>query len=157
MKKTALLLTLLAFCVVAAAPATAGEYEGKTDGPFMSIETIQVMPYGTPAYMEYLGKGYIPLLAMAKEEGLVLDYGVLEAVTGSSGDGNVIIWWLAESMGALQAANEFIGEKAGELHTDEEWAAMVGDMAEVRKPLSTRIMRVTTWQEKGAEAEGGGD
>lgn len=148
---TAVLVTLL----LAAAPAaTAGEWQGSATGPFMSLETIEVEAYGNAAYYEYLGKGYIPLLEKAKQAGLVIDYGVLEALTGHAGQGNVYIWWLTASMGDLEKAQELIQAEAEKMHPAETWKEMTDAMAEVRKPLAAAILRAIDWQPTG-EAGGG--
>ncbi len=149
------ILIVLALAALAVPASRAGDWEGKLDGPFMQIDLIDVQAYGNDAYREYLGKGYVPLLEMAKAAGHVLDYGVLEYQTGSSGDGNVVIWWTTQSMAAMQAANELIEKKAQELYTAKEWKEMTDAMAKVRTPLSTNIARAVTWHQKAAE--GGGE
>jgi hypothetical protein len=153
MKKLNVLLSLVVLTACLAAPVLAGEWKGEDDGPFMSLEIIETKPYGVPAYLEYLGKGYIPMLAAAKEAGHVVDYGVLTGVTGNAGDGNVMIWWMAESMDAFEKASDLMGEKAQEMRSPEEWKEMTDAMEKVRKPLASRILRVVNWTP--AEAEGG--
>ena len=152
MKKLNLLLSLIVLAACLAAPAVAGDWKGKVEGPFMSLEVIETKPYGVPAYLEYLGKGYIPMLAAAKEAGHVTDYGVLTSVTGNVGDGNVMIWWIAESMDAMQKAGEMMQAKAAEMRSPEEWAEMTDAMEKVRKPLASRILRSVVWAP--AEMEG---
>lgn len=153
MRKLNLLLSLTLLAACLAAPALAGDWKGEADGPYMSLEVIETKMYGVPAYLEYLGKGYIPMLQAAKEAGHVIDYGVLTAVTGNAGDGNVMIWWMAESMAAMEKASEMMDAKAEEMHTPEEWKAMTDEMAGVRKALASRILRGVVWSP--VEAEGG--
>lgn len=158
MKKWILSLVVLTVCL--AAPAAAEHWTGEVDGAFMSLEVIETKPYGVPAYLEYLGKGYIPMLAAAKEAGHVVDYGVLVGMTGNAGDGNVMIWWMAASMDAMEKAGDMMGEKAQAMRTPEEWKAMTDAMEKVRKPLATRILRAVAWSpgEHAEEtAEEGGD
>lgn len=132
------------------------EWSGEVDGPYMSLEVIETKPYGVPAYLEYLGKGYIPMLEAAKAAGHVMDYGVLTGVTGNAGDGNVMIWWVSPSMDAMEKAGDLMGEKAESMRTPEEWMEMTDAMEKVRKPLSTRIMRMVTWSDGSAD-EGDGE
>ena len=153
MKKLNLLLSLMVLTTCLTAPALAGEWKGEAEGPYMSLEVIETKMYGVPAYLEYLGKGYIPMLQAAKEAGHILDYGVLTAVTGNAGDGNVMIWWMADSMAAMEKAGEFMNAMTEEMRTPEEWKAMTDEMAEVRKGLATRILRAVEWTP--AEAAGG--
>lgn len=152
-KRITLLALVLALTTGLA--AYADEYEGKVEGPYMSIEIIEVEPYGGPAYLEYLGKGYIPILEAAKGAGHVLDYGILQYQTGRAGDGNLVIWWAAESMAAMQAAGELMEKTAGELRTPAEWKEMTDAIAKVRTPLSTDIARAVVWTKKEAAAESG--
>jgi len=156
MKRTGIILSIALAAILATAPASlAGEYKGSADGPFMSVELIEVNAYGNAAYYEYLGKGYIPLLEKVKAEGLVLDYGVLEYQTGQTGEGNVVIWWTAESMDAMQQAGKMMGELVGEMRSPEEWKEMTDGVAKVRTPLSTNIARALIWtkveEEEAAE------
>ena len=157
MKKLNLLLSLVVLTACLAAPAMAGDWKGEAKGPFMSLEVIETKPYGVPAYLEYLGKGYIPILAAAKEAGHVLDYGVLVSVTGNAGDGNVMIWWISPSMDAMQKAGEVMGETAEAMRSPEEWKEMTDAMEKVRKPLATRILRAVNWTKVEEGGDEGGD
>ena len=80
----------------------------------------------------------------------MVDFGVIEMMTGDAGDGNVIIWWGAESMDKMQKTQDFFTEKGSELFADEKWKAMYEDMEKVRKPLSSNIGRALVWAEKDA-------
>jgi hypothetical protein len=156
MRKTTTMTAILAAVLLAATPAAmAGDWQGEAEGPFMSLETIEVEAYGNAAYYEYLGKGYIPLLEKAREAGLVMDYGVLENLTGRAGEGNVYIWWMTASMGDMQKAQELIQTEAEKMYPAETWKEMTDSMAEIRKPLATSLLRAIDWHPKAEE--GGGE
>jgi hypothetical protein len=134
-------------CVLAlAAPfASAGEFEPDADGPWISVDVIDLVDYGNATYFEYLGQGYVVLLDALKSEGLILDYGVMEKTTGDRADGDVVIWWSVQSLADYEKAGERMETLAGELHTAEEWGELWAKLEKVRTIKSSNLYRAVLW------------
>lgn len=152
--KLARWISMIACTLILAAPLCyAGDYEGDTDGPWVVVDTIDLASYGDATYLDYLGKGYVPLLETVKAEGLILDYGVMMRVTGATADGDVVVWWSLKSMADYEKVGERMSEIASEMHTGEEWQAIWKKLGEVRTLRSTEFYRAVVWSpvEEGEE------
>lgn len=147
----AVLVTLLSFFMTGALDAA--EYEGEVNGAWMNVETINVEAYGVEPYLEYLGKGYIPMLEKVKAEELILDYGILVKTTGALGDADVTIWWAVASLDKLEKAGDRMDELASEMRPDEEWAAMQEKIAQIRTPATRDLYRSVQWSARDLESE----
>ncbi len=144
--KSVLQVALFAFALAMVAPfAGAGDFESDTDGPWVIVDTVDLVSYGDATYLDYLGKGYVPLLEKVKSEGLILDYGVMMKVTGAAGDGDVVIWWSLKSMADYEKVGERMGEIAGEMHTGDEWQVIWKKLEEVRTLRGTEFYRAVEW------------
>ena len=56
-------VALLACVLALAAPfSIAADFEPDTDGPWISVDVIDLVDYGNADYYEYLGQGYIAIL-----------------------------------------------------------------------------------------------
>lgn len=133
--------------LASASVAVAADWEGEVDGPILNVEAIDLEPYGVPAYLDYLGKGYVPMLETLEAEELILDYGVMVKQTGALGSGDVVIWWSAEDLAAVQEATDRMEELSTEMRGPEEWRAMYDEIRTVRKPASREMYTAVTWSE----------
>ena len=144
--KSVLRVALFAFALAMAAPfAGAGDFEGDTDGPWVIVDTIDLVSYGDASYLDYLGKGYVPLLETVKAEGLILDYGVMMKVTGAAGDGDVVIWWSLKSMADYENVGDIPINVIEEMHPGDEWQVIWKKLEEVRTLRGTEFYRAVTW------------
>ena len=141
-RRVALLLSVLALF----APfSMAAEFEPDLDGPWISVDVINLVDYGNVTYYEYLGQGYIAILDALKTEGLILDYGVMEKTTGDANDGDVVIWWSVKSLADYEKAGERMETLAGELWTEGELAELWPKLEKVRKIRSSNLYRAVLW------------
>ena len=141
-------LSRIALFVIALSMASfagAGDFEPDTDGPWINVDVIDLVDYGDATYLEYLGKGYVAMLDALKNEGLILDYGVMMKTTGNAGDGDVVIWWSVKTLADYEKAGERLETLAGEIHTGEEWAEIWETLQKVRKVKSTNFYRAVLW------------
>jgi hypothetical protein len=144
-------LTALCLCALIAPQLAAVEYEGQADGVWINVDTIDIVSYSEGDYYEYLGKGYVVLLERIKAEGLILDYGVMQKMTGSEGEGDMVIWWSTKALGDFEKVFKRFEELSAEVFTGPEWQDMWKQLDKVRKIRSTNIYREVTWTEMGAE------
>jgi hypothetical protein len=133
------------------AVATATEYAPDYSGVWINVDTIDLSAYGEDAYMEFLGKGYVALLAKVKAEGLILDYGVMQKTTGNVGDGDVVIWWSTKTLGDHEKVYERFETLSGEMFSGEEWAGVWEKMDKIRTIRSTNIYREIRFEEVSEE------
>ena len=141
-KRVALIVCVLA---LAAPISMATDFEPDTDGPWISVDVIDLVEYGNATYYEYLGQGYIAILDALKTEGLVLDYGVMEKTTGNANEGNVVIWWSVKSLADYEKAGERFETLLAELKTPEEWGELWTKLEKVRKIKSSNLYRAVLW------------
>ena len=134
-------------CVLAliAAFSIAADFEPDTDGPWINVDVIDLIDYGDATYLEYLGKGYVAMLDALKSEGLILDYGVMLKTTGSTSEGDVVVWWSVESLAAFEKAGERFESLAAEMRSPEEWSDLWSKLEKVRKIKSTNLYRAVLW------------
>jgi len=134
-------------CVLALiAPfSVAADFEPDTDGPWINVDVIDLIDYGDATYLEYLGKGYVAMLDALKSEGLILDYGVMLKTTGSTSEGDVVVWWSVESLAAFEKAGERFESLAAEMRSPEEWSDLWSKLEKVRKIKSTNLYRAVLW------------
>lgn len=141
-RRVVLVLSIL----VLVAPFTpAADFEPDTDGPWISVDTIDLVDYGDATYLEYLGQGYIAMLDALKSEEMILDYGVMMKTTGQTNDGDVMIWWSVNSLADYEKALERMETLAGELWTDGELAELWPKLEKVRKIESSNLYRAVLW------------
>ena len=140
--RIALFLSLLA---LVAPYSTAVEFEADDDGPWINVDVIDQADYGDATYLDYLGEGYVVMLDALKSEGMILDYGVMMKATGSTSEGDVVIWWSIESLAAYEKALERMESLAGELWTDGELAELWPKLEKVRKIKSSNLYRAVLW------------
>jgi hypothetical protein len=141
-KRVALLVCVLALVVPI---SMAADFEPDPDGPWISVDVIDLVDYGNAAYYDYLGQGYIAILDVLKSEGLVLDYGVMEKTTGDQLAGNVVIWWSVKSLADYEKAGERFETLLAELKTPEEWGELWSKLEKVRKIRSSNLYRAVLW------------
>jgi hypothetical protein len=141
-KRVALLVCVLA---LAAPFSIAADFEPDPDGPWISVDVIDLVEYGNATYYEYLGQGYVAILDALKAEGLVLDYGVMEKTTGNANEGDVVIWWSVKSLADYEKAGERFETLAAELRTPEEWGELWSKLEKVRTIKSTNLYRAVLW------------
>ena len=140
--RVALFLFVLAFV---APLSVAAEFEPDTDGPWINVDVIDLVDYGDGDYLEYLGQGYISMLDALKSEELILDYGVMMKATGSTSEGDVVIWWSIKRLADYEKALERMETLAGELWTGEEMAELWANLEKVRKIKSSNLYRAVLW------------
>ena len=139
-------VALFLFVLALFAPfSMAAEFEPDPDGPWISVDVIDLVDYGNVTYYEYLGQGYIAILDALKTEGLILDYGVMEKTTGDANDGDVVIWWSVKSLADYEKAGERMETLAGELWTEGELAELWPKLEKVRKIRSSNLYRAVLW------------
>ena len=125
--------------------SVAAEFEPDTDGPWINVDVIDLVDYGDATYLEYLGQGYVAMLDALKSEGLILDYGVMMKTTGSTSEGDVVVWWSVESLAAYEKAGDRMGELSQEMRTPEEWGDLWSKLEKVRKIKSSNLYRAVIW------------
>ena len=140
--RVALFLSVLA---LVAPFSLAADFEPDPDGPWISVDVIDLVDYGNATYYEYLGQGYIAILDALKTEGLILDYGVMEKTTGNANEGDVVIWWSVKSLADYEKAGERMETIAAELRTPEEWGELWSKLEKVRKIKSSNLYRAVLW------------
>lgn len=140
--RIALLLSIL---VLVAPFSPAAEFEANTNGPWINVDTIDLVDYGDATYLEYLGQGYVAMLDALKSEEMILDYGVIMKTTGSTSDGDVVIWWSVESLADYEKALERMGTLAGELWTEGEMSELWPKLEKVRTIKSSNLYRAVLW------------
>ena len=140
--RTALFLSVLA---LVAPFSSAVEFEADTDGPWINVDIIDMTDSGGVSYLDYLGQGYIVMLDALKAEGMILDYGVMMKTTGSTSEGDVVIWWSIKSLADYEKALERMGTLAGELWTDGEIAELWPKLEKARTIKSSNLYRSVLW------------
>lgn len=134
------------FAVALIAPlALAGDFEPGDDGPWVNVDVIDLVDYGDATYLEFLGSGYVAMLEALKTEGLILDYGVMMKTTGSTSEGDVVVWWSIESLAGYEKALERMETLAGELWTADEMSELWTKLEKVRKIKSSNLYRAVLW------------
>jgi hypothetical protein len=138
-------IALFVVVLTMASFAGAGDFVPDTDGPWINVDVIDLVDYGDATYLEYLGKGYVAMLDALKNEGLILDYGVMMKTTGNASDGDVVIWWSVKTLADYEKAGERLETLSGEIHTDEEWGEIWETLQKVRTIRSTNFYRAVLW------------
>ena len=133
------LISLCAPCLSAA------DFEPDTDGAWINVDVIDLKDYGDASYLDYLGEGYVALLDALKEEGTILDSGVMMKVFFDENEGTVLIWWGVESMADWEKAGERMGEISAEMKTAEEWQDLWTRLEKVRTVRSSTLYRNVNW------------
>ena len=142
LRRVALLLCVL---LVVAQFSVAAEFEADTEGPWINVDVIDLVDYGNVTYLEYLGQGYIVMLDALKSEGLILDYGVMMKATGSTSDGDVVVWWSVKSLADYEKAGERMGALSAEMRTADEWGELWSKLEKVRTIKSSNFYRAVLW------------
>ena len=140
--RIALFLSVLA---LVAPFSTAAEFEPDDDGPWINVDIIDLVDYGDATYLEYLGQGYVAMLDALKSEEKILDYGVMMKATGSTNEGDVVIWWSFNSLADYEKARERMETLAGELWSEGEMAELWPKLEKVRKIRSSNLYRAVLW------------
>ena len=143
-RRVALFLSILAF-VAPFSPAA--DFEADTNGPWINVDVIDLADYGDATYLDYLGEGYVAMLDALKSEEMILDYGVMTKTTGSTSDGDVVVWWSVKSLADYEKALERMGTLAGELWTEGELAELWPKLEKVRTIKSSNLYRAVLWNE----------
>jgi hypothetical protein len=144
--KSCLRVALFLSVVALVAPfSTAAEFEPDTGGPWINVDIIDMTDYGDASYLDYLGEGYVVMLDALKSEGMILDYGVMMKTTGSTSEGDVVIWWSIKSLADYENALERMQSLAGELWTEGELAELWPKLEKVRKIQSSNLYRAVLW------------
>jgi hypothetical protein len=125
--------------------SVAADFEPDTEGPWINVDVIDLVDYGNATYLEYLGQGYVAMLDALKTEGLILDYGVMMKATGSTSEGDVVIWWSVKSLADYEKAAERMGELSQEMRTAEEWGELWSKLEKVRTIKSSNFYRAVLW------------
>ena len=140
--RVALFLSVLA---LVAPFSMAADFEPDTDGPWINVDVIDLVDYGDATYLDYLGQGYVAMLDALKTEGLILDYGVMMKTTGSTSEGDVVIWWSIKSLADFEKAGERMGALSQEMKTPEEWGELWSNLEKVRTIKSSNLYRTVLW------------
>jgi len=85
------------------------------------------------------------MLDVLKNEGTIIDYGVMMKVFFDENEGSVIIWWSVKSMADWEKAGNRMGEISAEMKTAEEWQALWSKLEKVRKVRSSTLYRSVNW------------
>ena len=141
-RRVALFLSILAF-VAPFSPAA--DFEADTSGPWINVDVIDLADYGDATYLDYLGEGYVAMLDALKSEEMILDYGVMMKTTGSTSEGDVVVWWSVKSLADYEKALERMGTLAGELWTEGELAELWPKLEKVRTIKSSNLYRAVLW------------
>jgi len=144
-------LAVMGAALLAAPLGFAIEFEGSADGLWINVDTVEIKSLSEGDYYEFLGKGYVVLLQAVKAEGLIVDFGVMQKMTGSQGEGDMVIWWSVKSLADFEKVWERFEELSGELFVGPEWADMWAQMEKVRTIQSTNLYREVTWTEASDE------
>ena len=123
----------------------AADFVPDSDGAWINVDVIDLVDYGDPTYLDYLGEGYVALLDALKEEGTIIDYGVMMKVFFDQNEGSVIIWWSVKSMADWEKAGNRMGEISAEMKTGEEWQDLWSKLEKVRKVRSSTLYRNVNW------------
>ena len=144
--KSCVRIALYLFILALVAPfSLAADFEADTDGPWINVDVIDLVDYGDATYLEYLGEGYVAMLDALKSEELILDYGVMMKTTGSTSEGDVVVWWSVHSLADYEKALERMGTLAGELWTEGELAELWPKLEKVRTIKSSNLYRAVLW------------
>jgi hypothetical protein len=119
----------------------AADFEPDTDGAWINVDVIDLVDYGDASYLDYLGEGYVAILDVLKNEGTIIDYGVMMKVFFDENEGSVIIWWSVKSMADWEKAGNRMGEISAEMNTAEEWQDLWSKLEKVRKIRSSTLYR----------------
>ena len=122
----------------------AADFEPDTDGAWINVDVIDV-DFGNATYLDYLGEGYVALLDALKEEGTIIDYGVMTKVFFDENEGSVIVWWSVKSMADWEKAGERMGEISTEMKTAKEWQDLWSKLEKVRTVRSSTLYRSVNW------------
>ncbi len=141
-RRVALFLSIL---VLVAPFSPAADFEADTNGPWINVDIIDLADYGDATYLDYLGEGYVAMLDALKSEEMILDYGVMMKTTGSTSEGDVVVWWSVKSLADYEKALERMGTLAGELWTDGELAELWPKLEKVRTIKSSNLYRAVLW------------
>ena len=141
-RRVALFLSILAF-VAPFSPAA--DFEADTNGPWINVDVIDLADYGDATYLDYLGEGYVAMLDALKSEEMILDYGVMMKTTGSTSEGDVVVWWSVKSLADYEKALERMGTLAGELWSEGELAELWPKLEKVRTIKSSNLYRAVLW------------
>jgi len=123
----------------------AADFEADTDGAWINVDVIDLVDYGDATYLDYLGQGYVAMLDVLKNEGTIIDYGVMMKVFFDENEGSVIVWWSVESMADWEKAGNRMGEISAEMKTAEEWQDLWSKLEKVRKIRSSTLYRSVNW------------
>ena len=145
MKSFARVALFLSVLALIAPFSLAAEFEADSNGPWINVDVIDLVDYGGGDYLEYLGQGYVAMLDALKSEGMILDYGVMMKTTGSTSDGDVVVWWSVKSLADYEKALERMQTLAGELWTEGELAELWPKLQKVRTIKSSNLYRAVLW------------
>jgi len=123
----------------------AADFEPDTEGPWINVDVIDLVDYGNATYLDYLGEGYVAMLDVLKNEGTIIDFGVMQKVFFDEDEGGIVIWWSVKSMADWEKAGERMGEISAEMKTAEEWQALWSKLEKVRTIRSSTLYRGVTW------------
>jgi hypothetical protein len=123
----------------------AADFEPDTDGAWINVDVIDLVDYGNASYLDYLGEGYVAILDVLKNEGTIIDYGVMQKVFFDKNEGSVVIWWSVESMADWEKAGNRMGEISAEMNTAEEWQDLWSKLEKVRTVSSSTLYRSVNW------------
>lgn len=139
----------LIFCLfaISASGVLAGEFEPGADGPWVNVDVIDLVEYGDASYLDYLGEGYVAILEKVKQEGLILDFGVMMRVTGNNSDGDVVIWWSFNSLADYEKVGDRMGEILSEMKSAQEWQDIWQELEKLRTVRSSNFYRQVLWTE----------
>ncbi len=145
MRSLTRIVLFLSVLALATPFSLAADFEADTDGPWINVDVVDLVDYGDATYLEYLGQGYVAMLDTLKSEGLILDYGVMMKTTGSTSEGDVVIWWSVKSLADYETALERMETLAGELWTGDEMTELWSKLEKVRTIMSSNLYRAVLW------------
>ena len=93
-KQISLMLATLILCLSASFNLSAQNSPDKMElkeGKIWSVEYIRTKPGMTDEYKKYLTKNYVRVMNMAKEQGIIADYIILEGMPANDDDWDIMI------------------------------------------------------------------
>lgn len=91
-KRASLLLAI--FTIMLSAPSLSAQSSSESElkeSKIWSVEYIRTKPGMTDEYKKYLAKNYVQVMNMAKKEGIIADYILLEGMPANEDDWDIMI------------------------------------------------------------------
>ncbi len=107
-------LLLFNFSVSAQAPLP------YTEGPVWQVQFVNMKPGMSDIYLKNLADGWIKEMRAAKDQGLIMDYKVLEAANAEENDWNLMLMYELKNYAMLDGMNQKMRAIGNKLLGSEE-------------------------------------